>query len=80
MQPSKYWIEQQVVNLANEFPNVWWVQMFSNSCQQEYTARVLLNVNGIEEEIKITDKQWNYHLMIEGLEKKLNEVCYVSGN
>lgn len=76
MQPSKYWIEQQVVNLANEYPYVWYVQMFSNFCQQEYTARVLLEIGDVNHEVKVTDKQWNYHLMIEELEKRLNEVCY----
>lgn len=75
-QPNKFWIEKQVTGLAEQFPYVWWVQMFSNSHQREYTARVLLDVEGEGWEIKVTDKQWNYHLMIQELEKRLNEVCY----
>lgn len=27
-------------------------------------------------EKQVTDKHWNYHLMIQELEKRLNEVCY----
>ncbi|AUR86356.1 hypothetical protein NVP1084O_149 [Vibrio phage 1.084.O._10N.261.49.F5] len=72
MQPTKHWIEQKCRDIFYTYPEVYHVILLSNPLDKEYTLRVCVDGYGAFE---ATDKQWNYHKMIEDMERLCDETC-----